>query len=80
MEARSGQGGRPARGYAKGYRTMLFAPESEHVEAAKVAGVPYQDFLEAIVKIGLRHQDELPAHLCPALMLDTEEVPLRAAG
>lgn len=59
-----GAGGRPSLGYVKDYKVRLKDASSSAVESdCDAAQLRYQDYLEAIIAIGLRHRDELPAHL-----------------
>ena len=65
-----GRRGRPSLGYAKDYKIRLRQQPSELVEAACLAaGASYQNYLEAIVEIGLRHRHELPPDLMPKEVL-----------
>lgn len=65
-----GTGGRPSLGYAKDYKVRLRDEASSVVEAdCEAAQTSYQNYLEAVIAIGLRHLDELPAHLLPREVL-----------
>lgn len=67
-----GTGGRPRLGYEKDYKVRLHPQPSAAVEDGREAAGPnvtYQDYLEALIAIGLRHLDELPAHLQPREVL-----------
>ena len=63
-------GGRPSKGNRKDVRARPPVDVAEQVDALSLsAGVPITDFAAALIEIGLRHLQELPANLQPKEVL-----------
>ena len=56
--------GRPSKGDRHAFMTRIPRPEAQDViDSADAAGVYYSDYIAALVAVGLRHREELPAQM-----------------
>lgn len=62
--------GRPSKGDRHAFMTRIpMRDAKEVIESSDALDVYYSDYIAALVEIGLRHRDELPAHLQPKEVL-----------